>query len=81
MLLNRSFLTGFLLLSGIWVFSQSTKRVFLSGIDAANTVQWDFLCTDGHNSGKWTNIDVPSNWELQGFGTYNYGQEIGEHTL
>jgi beta-galactosidase/beta-glucuronidase len=26
------------------------------------------------NSGKWTTIDVPSQWEQQGFGAYNYGQ-------
>ena len=24
---------------------------------------------------EWTTIPVPSNWELQGFGAYNYGQE------
>ena len=36
-------------------------------------VEWDFFCTDGRNSGKWTKIGVPSCWELQGFGTYQYG--------
>ncbi|NJK96796.1 MAG: hypothetical protein HC905_19435 [Bacteroidales bacterium] len=29
----------------------------------------------GRNSGKWSKIEVPSNWELQGFGTYNYGHD------
>ncbi len=57
------------------VFSQNTQIVYLSGTDAANTVDWDFFCTDGQNSGKWTKIPVPSNWELQGFGTYNYGHD------
>ncbi|MCD6354553.1 MAG: hypothetical protein J7L95_03300 [Prolixibacteraceae bacterium] len=57
------------------LFSQNTKIQFLSGIDAANTVAWDFFCTDGMNSGKWTKIAVPSNWELQGFGNYNYGHD------
>jgi len=57
------------------LFAQKTKIVFLSGTDAANTVEWDFFCTDGRNSGKWTKIDVPSNWELEGFGTYNYGHD------
>ncbi len=57
----------------IQLFSQSTEIVYLSGTDAVNTVEWDFFCTDGRNSGTWTKIDVPSNWELQGFGTYNYG--------
>ncbi len=56
-------------------YSQETEIVYLSGTDAANTVEWDFFCTDGQNSGEWTNIDVPSNWELQGFGTYNYGHD------
>ena len=39
-------------------------------------VQWDFFCSDGHNSGKWTKIGVPSCWELQGFGTYQYGMRF-----
>jgi hypothetical protein len=57
------------------LFAQQTQIEFLSGTDAANTVDWDFFCTDGRNSGKWTKIPVPSNWELQGFGTYNYGHD------
>ena len=39
-------------------------------------VQWDFMCTGGNNSGKWTKIGVPSCWELQGFGTYQYGMKF-----
>ena len=39
-------------------------------------VEWDFLCSDGRNSGKWTKIGVPSCWELQGFGTYQYGMRF-----
>src|SRR5690606_16121648 len=67
-------LTIFLLFS-YSVFSQQMQIVYLSGTDAAKTVDWDFFCTDGRNSGKWTKIPVPSNWELQGFGTYNYGHD------
>ncbi|MDF1572146.1 MAG: glycoside hydrolase family 2 TIM barrel-domain containing protein [Bacteroidales bacterium] len=55
--------------------AQQTEIKFLSGTDAANTVAWDFFCTDGRNSGSWTHIDVPSNWEMEGFGTYNYGHD------
>lgn len=52
-----------------------TQIVYLSGTDAANTVDWEFFCSDGRNSGCWTTIPVPSNWELQGFGIYNYGHD------
>ena len=65
------------LLTGISIslYSQSTEIVYLSGTDASNTVEWDFFCTDGRNNGNWTKIPVPSNWELQGFGNYNYGHD------
>ncbi len=54
-------------------FAQQTQRVYLTGTDKDHTVAWDFFCSKGHNSGKWTKIKVPSNWELQGFGQYSYG--------
>lgn len=46
---------------------------YLSGTGYDDAVEWEFFCTDGRNSGKWTTIPVPSCWELQGFGTYQYG--------
>jgi len=52
-----------------------TIRYNLSGTDKDHTVDWDFFCTKGRNSGKWTKIAVPSNWEQQGFGGYNYGHD------
>lgn len=55
--------------------AQQAKIVYLSGTDAAHTIDWEFYCTDGRNSGNWTTIPVPSNWELEGFGTYNYGHD------
>jgi hypothetical protein len=70
-LLNLTFL--FLIAAN--TVAQPTQIVYLSGTDAANTVEWDFYCTDGRNSGEWTKIPVPSNWELEGFGTYNYGHD------
>ncbi|HZH71723.1 MAG TPA: glycoside hydrolase family 2 TIM barrel-domain containing protein [Mariniphaga sp.] len=57
------------------IIAQQTEIIYLSGIDSDNTVEWEFYCTDGRRSGEWTNIEVPSNWELQGFGTYNYGHD------
>lgn len=53
--------------------AQQTEKLYLSGTGNDDTVNWDFFCTAGANSGKWTIIPVPSNWELQGFGKYNYG--------
>lgn len=61
------------------LFAQSdvyTHRQYLSGRGSDDMVQWDFFCTDGNNSGKWTKIGVPSCWELQGFGTYQYGMKF-----
>lgn len=48
---------------------------YLSGTGSDKTVAWDFYCTGGRNSGYWTSIQVPSCWELQGFGSYNYGRD------
>jgi hypothetical protein len=53
--------------------SQQTEKQYLSGTGNDNTVNWEFFCTAGMNSGKWTTIPVPSCWELQGFGKYDYG--------
>ncbi len=53
-----------------------THRQYLSGHGCDDMVQWDFKCTDGRNSGQWTKIGVPSCWELQGFGTYQYGMRF-----
>jgi beta-galactosidase/beta-glucuronidase len=55
------------------VKAQQTQRVYLSGTGNDNTIKWDFFCSAGMNAGKWTTIPVPSNWELQGFGKYDYG--------
>ncbi|TAH04921.1 MAG: glycoside hydrolase family 2, partial [Sphingobacteriales bacterium] len=55
--------------------AQQKQIQYLSGTDAAHTVQWDFFCTAGRNSGEWKKIQVPSNWEQQGFGNYNYGRD------
>mgnify|MGYP002623048884 CR=1 FL=1 len=58
---------------GTWAQDSETHRQYLSGRGCDDMVQWDFKCTDGRNSGQWTKIGVPSCWELQGFGTYQYG--------
>jgi hypothetical protein len=53
--------------------AQQTEKVYLSGTGSNDTKQWDFFCTGGMNANKWTKIAVPSCWELQGFGKYDYG--------
>ena len=53
--------------------SVETARQYLSGHGCDDMVEWDFKCSDGRRSGEWTKIGVPSCWELQGFGTYQYG--------
>ena len=62
-----------------WDYHTSTSSPFPNaftfreqGID--NTKTWDFFCSAGQNSGKWKKIEVPCNWELQGFGEYTYGR-------
>ncbi|MFC2098731.1 glycoside hydrolase family 2 TIM barrel-domain containing protein, partial [Bacteroidota bacterium] len=54
---------------------KGTEIRYLSGTGKDNMVEWDFYCSDGRNSGTWTTIGVPSCWEQQGFGTYNYGHD------
>lgn len=51
----------------------TTELHYLSGRGCDDMVQWDFQCTDGRNAGQWAKIGVPSCWELQGFGNYQYG--------
>ena len=59
--------------------AQTTEVYYLSGTDKDHTVDWEFFCSEGANSGKWSRIAVPSCWELQGFGYYNYGWDKSPH--
>ena len=54
--------------------AQQTEQLMLSGQGFGDTVEWDFYCTGGHQSGKWGKIGVPSQWELEGYGDYTYGR-------
>jgi hypothetical protein len=53
--------------------AQQTEKLYLSGKGSDDAKQWEFFCTAGMNANKWTTIAVPSCWELQGFGKYDYG--------
>src|ERR1700704_5845115 len=74
--LYKRLLAGVLICIPSFLFCQETTIESLSGTDKDHTVPWDFLCTRGSNSGVWGRIPVPSNWELQGFGTYNYHRDV-----
>ncbi|MCZ4222404.1 glycoside hydrolase family 2 protein [Pedobacter rhodius] len=54
------------------VHAQDTQYQYLSGKDKDHMVTWDFMVNTGMKSGVWSKIGVPSNWEQQGFGSYNY---------
>lgn len=68
-LLSLAFLLCFSSIS-----AQNTETLYLSGTGLGKTVTWDFYCSGGMNSGKWSKIEVPSQWELQGFGEYTFGR-------
>ncbi|HWW00934.1 MAG TPA: glycoside hydrolase family 2 TIM barrel-domain containing protein [Candidatus Acidoferrum sp.] len=71
--LHSTLLLAFLLTAG--VRAQDTQRQYLSGHGKDDAVPWRFFCTGGRQSGYWTNLPVPSNWELHGFGTLNYHRD------
>ena len=74
--MRQFFITLFVCLFVASIYAQTTEIQYLSGKGSDDAVKWEFFCTDGNNSGKWTTIPVPSCWELQGFGTYQYGMSI-----
>ena len=51
----------------------ATQIQYLSGRGSDDAVEWDFFCSDGRRSGEWAKIKVPSCWEQEGFGTYQFG--------
>ena len=64
----------FILLLSLSATAQQTETLYLSGQGLGDTKTWKFYCSDGMNSRKWSKIEVPSQWELQGFGEYSYGR-------
>lgn len=66
---------AFLCVCSQFLLSQSKEIRFLSGKDAERTEEWDFRISSGRKSGSWSRIQVPSHWEQQGFGAYNYGRD------
>lgn len=72
--MTRLLITSLLLGASALGHARQTEIQYLSGRDAASTVEWSFFCSAGQNSGKWRKIAVPSCWEQQGFGEYTYGR-------
>ncbi|MEO5713720.1 MAG: glycoside hydrolase family 2 TIM barrel-domain containing protein [Luteolibacter sp.] len=62
-----------------------TERQYLSGRGPKDAIPWVFSVSKGRQAGEITTIPVPSNWEQQGFGSYDYGNSPGaksdEHGL
>lgn len=79
--INQLFFLLILLIGYPELSAQTTTIQYLSGTGNDNTVDWEFYCTDGRKSGEWATIPVPSCWELQGFGAYNYGHDPFEERL
>ena len=59
--------------------AERTERLYLSGTGLGDTREWQFRIEEGRRTGEgWTTIQVPSQWEQEGFGTYRYGRHDGE---
>jgi hypothetical protein len=74
--LMRSIVVFLFLAIALAAPAAETETLYLSGHGSDDAQPWDFYCTGGRNSGFWTKINVPSCWEQQGFGTYEYGVEL-----
>ena len=72
---KKLLIVSLFLFNTCFINAQQTIVQYLSGTDKDHTVQWDFMVTSGMKSGKWSTIAVPSCWEQQGFGTFNYFQD------
>lgn len=57
------------------IFAFDTERTYLTGRGKDDAVSWKFFCTTGALSGFWTNIPVPSNWDVLGFGHLTYKKD------
>ncbi len=63
---------------GASLHASPTETLYLSGTGSDDTVEWEFKVNGGRNANEWSAIPVPSNWEMQGFGTYHYWKDWGD---
>ncbi|RZL37812.1 MAG: glycoside hydrolase family 2, partial [Rubrivivax sp.] len=54
-----------------------TETLMLSGTGPDDAVPWDFTIDGGMRAGEKARIPVPTNWQQQGFGHYQYGYDKG----
>jgi hypothetical protein len=73
--LRRLVMLGWVAFVPLLLTAAESERVYLSGRGKDDAVPWKFLCTTGALSGFWTNIPVPSNWDVKGFGHLNYKKD------
>jgi hypothetical protein len=66
----------FLLTMQMTCSATETMIQYLSGRGPDDAVYWEFFCSEGSKGGFWTEIPVPSHWETQGFGDYDYGHDV-----
>jgi hypothetical protein len=69
------FVAGLVAATFVSAAEPKTERLYLSGHGPKDAVPWAFTVTGGRRAGEPATIPVPSNWELHGFGAYNYGQQ------
>ncbi|NWK94596.1 hypothetical protein DM806_02700 [Sphingobium lactosutens] len=62
-----------------------TEKLMLSGHGPEDAVPWDFEIDGGHGESRSGTIPVPSNWQQQGYGHYQYGYDkgprVGDHAV
>src|SRR5438067_13690899 len=63
------------LLIAVPAIAQRTERQLLSGPGSDSTIDWDLRVSGGRRANEWAPVPVPSNWEMQGFGTYHYSND------
>src|ERR1017187_5339413 len=51
-----------------------TEIQYLAGRGKDEQLKGEFMCDKGQKASKWAKIGVLSDWQLQGFGLYEYGQ-------
>ncbi|NGM50875.1 beta-galactosidase [Caulobacter sp. 602-2] len=54
-----------------------TETLLLSGPGPEAPTNWSFVIDGGARAGEQAKIPVPSNWQLEGFGHYQYGYDRG----